>query len=81
MWDPEFEEILREHLPYVSPAEELSPESDLPDLGLDSMGVVELMTVLEGAYGVRFRDEALSLDSFRSPGVLWRTLTAMRAPV
>ncbi|WP_394296736.1 acyl carrier protein [Nocardiopsis gilva] len=41
------------------------------------MGTVELLAQLEAAYDVRFVDEALTMETFASPGVLWKTLQEM----
>ncbi|MEU6665894.1 phosphopantetheine-binding protein [Streptomyces sp. NPDC046727] len=77
MWDDRFEQILRPLLPFLPPQEELTPESDLKDLGLDSLGTVQLLGMLEDAYQVRFRDSALTMDTFRTAGVLWDTVRSM----
>lgn len=77
MWDEQFEEILRPYLPFLPADEELSGETNLRDLGLDSLGTVELLASLENAYDVRFVDDALSMETFASPGVLWGTLSKM----
>jgi acyl carrier protein len=79
MWDQQFEEILREYLPFLSADEKLAESTGLRDLGLDSMGIVELLGTLEGAYQVRILDEALTVDTFATPGVLWATLSKMIA--
>lgn len=79
MWDQQFEEILREYLPFLSAEEGLEDNTGLRDLGLDSMGIVEMLAALEGAYGVRFLDEVLTVDTFATPGVLWATLSEMTA--
>jgi acyl carrier protein len=75
MWDEQFEEILRSHLPFLPAGEPLLENSNLRDLGLDSMGTVELLAALEGAYRVRFMDDALTMENFAAPGVLWATLS------
>ncbi|WP_405775314.1 phosphopantetheine-binding protein [Streptomyces sp. NBC_01538] len=80
MWDVQFETLLRRYLPFVSPDEELTQETCLSDLGLDSLAKVELLGELENAYGVRFRDEALSAETFETAGSLWKTLSEMRVP-
>jgi acyl carrier protein len=79
MWDDDFENSLREHLPFIAPDEALTPGTPLRELGLDSLGVVELLAALESAYDVRFTDDALLPESFDSPGVLWSTLSKVRA--
>jgi len=76
-WDQRFEDLLREYLPFLSSDEPLTPDTDLRDAGLDSLGTVELLGLLEEAYGVRFVDEALNLDTFATPGSLWGTLSRM----
>jgi acyl carrier protein len=77
MWDQQFEEILRQFLPFLSAGEELEETTNLRDLGLDSMGIVEMLATLENAYGIRFLDDVLTVETFASPGVLWTTLSAM----
>lgn len=78
MWDDQFETLLRQHLPFIGDDEKLSPESSLRDFGLDSLGTVELLAAIESAYAVRFTDEALAMESFATPEVLWTTLSAVR---
>ena len=79
MWDDDFERLLRERLPFLPPDQDLEPGLDLRANGLDSMGVVDLMVTLERRYGVRFTDEALTLQTFATPGVLWQTLSSLSA--
>lgn len=74
MWDQQFEDVLRRHLPFLPAGEGLAGDASLRDLGLDSLGTVELLAELESAYGVRFVDDALSLETFETPAVLWETL-------
>lgn len=73
--DDQFEAILRKFVPFLSADEPLTDDSVLRDLGLDSMGTVELLATLESSYGVRFTDDALSMENFATPGILWRTLS------
>ncbi|WP_249714867.1 acyl carrier protein [Rhizomonospora bruguierae] len=80
VWDDQFEALLRQFLPFLSPGEALSGDTQLRDLGLDSMGAVELLANLESTYQTRFRDDALNLQNFASPGVLWSTLNRMLLP-
>jgi acyl carrier protein len=74
MWDQQFEEVLRRHLPFLPADEALTGDARLRDLGLDSLGTVELLAELEAAYDLRFTDDALSLETFETAGVLWETL-------
>ncbi|MCS0603064.1 phosphopantetheine-binding protein [Streptomyces sp. LP11] len=77
MWDDRFEETVRPFLPFLAPRQQLTPEDGLKDLGLDSLGTVQLLGTLEDAYQVRFRDSALTMDTFRTAGVLWDTVQGM----
>ncbi|MBL1120615.1 acyl carrier protein [Streptomyces sp. 110] len=79
MWDAHFEELLRRQLPFLAPDETLTEDAALRDLGLDSLGTVELLAALENAYGVRFVDDALTVETFASAAVLWKTLSEMAA--
>ncbi|MFG2577571.1 acyl carrier protein [Streptomyces sp. NPDC048481] len=79
MWDSEFEQLLRRHTPFIGPDEPLTEDLPLKDLGLDSMATVELLAELEAAYGVRFSNDAMSMERFATPGKLWQTLTEVQA--
>lgn len=81
MWDPQFEQILRKYLPFLSPDESMTSDLELRDLGLDSLATVELLGELEQAYDTRFVEDALSLESFATPAVLWTTLSSLSADV
>ncbi|MFI7406894.1 acyl carrier protein [Streptomyces sp. NPDC049541] len=78
-WDKNFEELLRGYLPFLDASEPLEADTDLRISGLDSLGAVELLGSLEGAYGIHFVNEALSLDTFATPAVLWETVTRLQA--
>ncbi|MDL4817265.1 acyl carrier protein [Actinomadura opuntiae] len=77
MWDSRFEEILRGHLPYLSAGDPLRGDTRLFDLGLDSIGVVEVLAALERTYNVRFTDDALNMENFATPDTLWGELSKM----
>ncbi|PSK81160.1 phosphopantetheine binding protein [Murinocardiopsis flavida] len=77
-WDDSFESTVRQYLPLFSAEEEIREDTNLLDAGLDSMGIVELLAKIEADYGVRFQDDALTLETFQTAGSLWRTLSALR---
>jgi acyl carrier protein len=79
MWEEKFETLLREHLPFLPAGGMLTEDSDLRDLGLDSLSAVDLLSSLEKSYGVRFTDDMLNMSNFTTPGRLWRTLAATGA--
>ncbi|MEU3251193.1 phosphopantetheine-binding protein [Streptomyces sp. NPDC006997] len=77
MADPQiphtFQDALLRHLPYAE-ASELAPTDDLAALGLDSMGVVQLLAELEDTFGVELPDEALTEETFATVGSLWQAV-------
>jgi acyl carrier protein len=73
-WDSRFEGSLRRFLPFLSAGQTPAGHA-LRDLGLDSMGAVELLAALENDYGIRLRDEVLTMDTFATAGTLWAALT------
>ncbi|GAA1957239.1 phosphopantetheine-binding protein [Kitasatospora viridis] len=77
MWDEKFEETLRRFLPFLAPGEQLADDAPLRDLGLDSLGTVELLGTLENAYDIRFLDDALTRETFETPAVLWKTVAGL----
>ena len=78
VWDQQFEDLLRQRLPYLPVDQEFTADLDLRDFGLDSLGVVELLSSLESAYSIRLADDALDLANFATPGVLWETVSRQR---
>jgi acyl carrier protein len=71
-----FQDIIRPFLPYAD-ASELAAENELSALGLDSMGVVQLLAALEEGYGLEFPDDALNQDTFATVGSLWQTVSGV----
>ncbi|MEO6084259.1 MAG: phosphopantetheine-binding protein [Umezawaea sp.] len=78
MWDNTFDETLRSFLPFLPAEEALTTETSLREYGLDSLATVELLSVLEQNYNVRFEDDALNLETFENPGTLWSTLAELQ---
>ena len=74
MWDEQFENLVRTYLPFLPAGEELRPDLELREFGLDSLSVVDLLVSLESAYGIRLAEDALSMDTFSTPAVLWEAL-------
>lgn len=76
MWNTLFEETVRSNLPFLGDGEPLTPDTDLRDHGLDSLGMVHLLSALENAFDVRFHEDALRLEVFETAGTLWAALDA-----
>jgi acyl carrier protein len=79
MWDSQFEQLIRSYLPFLPENEPLEENTSLREYGLDSLGTVELLSVLESEYNLRFPEEALTLETFATPATAWRALTATRS--
>lgn len=73
-----FQEILRPHLPYADSGE-LTGSSELASLGLDSMGIVQLLGDIENSYDVELPDEILDESTFATVGSLWQALSPLVA--
>lgn len=74
----EFAALLRPYLKYVA-EQEISGESRLRDLGLDSMRAIELLLALEDAYGVIIPDEQLNEATFETGSSLWAVIEDLRS--
>ncbi|MFH8751960.1 acyl carrier protein [Streptomyces rimosus] len=70
-WDDRFEKVLRRNLPHLPEQDALRPEDNLMDLGLDSMGMINLLMDLETEYGVRIPESELTFEAFASVAGLW----------
>jgi acyl carrier protein len=78
MWNKQFELLLRKYLFFLPADEEILPDLDLREFGLDSLGVVDLLVSLESAYDVRLPEDLLSMETFTTPAVLWEALSDIR---
>jgi len=77
MWNDKFQALLRRHLPFLSDSDELRADLDLREYGLDSMGVVDLLVSLESEFDIQLADDALSMDTFATPGALWAVVAGI----
>jgi acyl carrier protein len=75
----DFQDILRPHLPFADSAE-FAADDELAGLGLDSLGVVQLLTDLEDAYRVEIPDSVLDEATFATVGSLWQAVSALVDP-
>lgn len=58
---------------------ELEPAADLFALGLDSMGIMQLLILIEQSFGVRIPDQAVTQENFRSPGRIAELIRGIKA--
>lgn len=74
IWPLEFEDILRKYLPLLPADRSITPELDLGECGLDSLGTVGLLLELEGGFNIMIPDEMLTTTMFRTAGSLWQVV-------
>lgn len=74
-----FRKTLAAHLPYADGAE-FKAEDSLRAMGLDSMGVVQLLTDLEETFALELPDDVLTDETFDTVGSLWKSVSALTAP-
>jgi acyl carrier protein len=74
-----FQDILLPHLPYAE-SRALSATDELAALGLDSMGVVQLLADLEETYSLELPDEFITDQTFETVGSLWSTVAQLVTP-
>lgn len=73
-----FRKTLLTHLPYAD-GDEFAPTDDLAALGLNSMGVVQLLTDLEETFGLELPDELITEETFETVGSLWQVVGGLVA--
>ena len=69
--------ILRNYLRQVGDGDTLTMESNLYDLGLDSMAAVNLLLELEETYQVIFPDALLTESTFETPLALKSAIVSL----
>lgn len=74
-----FRKTLLEHLPYADSAD-FAATDDLAALGLNSMGVVQLLTALEDGFGLELPDELITEETFETVGSLWEVVGKLVDP-
>ena len=71
---PRFVTLVRAHLQYLPPGDALAPTASLRDLGLDSLQSVELLIAVEDLFNFALPDDALTAQTFATPGNLWNAV-------
>jgi acyl carrier protein len=66
--------LVRAGLPDTAAEVRLDPESNLIELGLDSLGMLNLIMAIEQEFDVVLPDDALTIDVFRTMGSVWGLL-------
>lgn len=66
--DPRLVALVRSVLP--DPSLEVDADTDLYDVGLDSAGILTLVTLLEDEFDLELDDESITRDRFASLGAI-----------
>ncbi|MEV4211198.1 acyl carrier protein [Micromonospora sp. NPDC049662] len=77
-WDDDFEAALHEVIPPEHHSS-ISPTTELLSIGLDSMGSMQLIILLEDAYEIEFPLDYLNPEVLATPSSLWAALSVVRA--
>lgn len=72
-WPPSFDALLRSYLK-LEEGQEILPEMNPVDYGLDSMATVSLLLDLEETYAVTIPDDRLATLASADVGQLWALL-------
>ncbi|HEY3606568.1 MAG TPA: phosphopantetheine-binding protein [Pseudonocardiaceae bacterium] len=69
----QFVDLLMPFLKFVG-SNEITEDSRLRDLGLDSMQSIELLFAIEDTFGISLPDEDLTDTTFATAGSLWAAM-------
>ena len=62
--------VIKRHLPFNDPQDDLEGKRDLMDLGLDSMSLIDLLLDLEKTFDIIFPESMLVGETFRNAASL-----------
>jgi acyl carrier protein len=71
--------ILRTHLRLADDRPEIPMDARLEDLGLDSMGAINVLLDIEDTFDVSFPDEMLTEETFRTAASLLDAILQLTA--
>ena len=72
--------ILRGHLRFLGEGDPLDPDASLAELGLDSLGVIDLLVEIEEAFEVTLPDELITAESFSTANHILALVDQAAAP-
>ena len=70
-WPQEFDQIMRRYCRFADPVLAIAANSSLTSLGIDSMGLINMIIAIEDTFAVTVPDEMLTSESLRTPGSVW----------
>ena len=68
---------LRRSLAFIEPDQPFPMETDLEELGLDSMGAINLLLDLEETFGIVFPDALLTAETFQTGASLEQAIRSL----
>lgn len=74
-------ELIRDSAKLLDSDESLPPEQELMDLGIDSFGLLELITSIELAFDIEIPDEMLTRETFQSANSVANAVRQLLADV
>lgn len=76
--DDRFTDLVRDHA-NLEPGAPIDVDTTFADLGVSSLGIVQLLVEVEEAYDVEFSDDLLVPETFVSPRRFWDALSRVRS--
>jgi acyl carrier protein len=77
VWSTQFEQVLRMHGRFAPETGDIDPDLSLTKLGVDSLGIAELIALIEDEFQVEIPVEQLTPDSFATPRTVWELLCSI----
>jgi acyl carrier protein len=72
---PTLEKILRVHARFIPADSDINPEMSLESLGVDSIGMIELILQIETEFDLEIPAEQITPETFATPASIWRLLS------
>jgi acyl carrier protein len=68
------EKILRTHARFIPNNADISSDMSLASLGIDSLGIIDLVVKLEGEFDLEIPPEHITPETFATPASIWKLL-------
>lgn len=68
------EKILQEHARFIAVGANIQSNMTLASLGIDSLGIIELIVKIEDEFDLEIPPEQVTPDTFSTPDSIWQLL-------
>lgn len=68
------EKILRAQARFLAADADITPDMSLASLGIDSLGLIELVFEIEGEFDLEIPPKQITPETFATPASIWRLL-------